>query len=1095
MIPEADDRVVERKWPDDPYKGLVYYGPEDRWLFSGREDDLHVCSRFLTAPETRIVLLHGQTGCGKSSFLRAGLIPALEHRYLFLRDATGTPLFIRCGADPIARIAEHIYNFASKEVRVDTETGETTFDLRNARLGCSDIGEFVELCRRPGKLLKALHEISARLPQTLVVVVDQAEEVITLNEHKYEPCRWQFFRFVKEFATTNFPVKFVVALRKDYSGDFLGRAVMGSSIEIPPEHREMVSRDSRGAAPDRQVKSDLKIFLLPELDADAVRKAIELPTSTSPELGNPHAKYQFTYAPGVAQRIVHDVVKASSGAAMLPVMQIVCRDLYKRVKDRPNREIDDALYDEGKGITGPIDRHISDSLRAGFRGMQGIDAVAEETIWRKILFKLVRHESDGTVHTNIVNFGQLKEDAAALGAKADVRDVVDYLARPDVLLLRHVTMLSTADTEDARLYSLGHDTIGTVLQQWNVRAVAEERMEADRAAALKKIEERRVLAEEQIARKQKESERRIRIVTLASGCALLVFAVIVAVAFQVAETAKTTERHDGLLRLAQHDARNAPVGAMLAAAHASRDEEGMLYRMFKEDPWEAHRLLATMLPGLPKSTAFSKSATPEPGTQVMTVALPKLAGFARVDNAKIDIVTGLGGEPSHRSFPLDPVPKPADLTLVESSTAVSERGDGTILLLRTMRYIPTVMPSSPSLGGMVTDQELHVFVNERQVGRVSLDEFLKRVPPQAGTRDPPPERGVIGALVPQRSPELKIAGGTAVVVVPRAGYLHVVPFVADSTSKESGFPFTKGPSQNVPFPDESTYPLFFENFVLTPQRRDIRNDSGESRLGFVKYKLGSDQPAAENLPALDRLTSCKQAASCEWQIVFQETVDNFLLLGAFRPDNQPGGQSYSQASRPEIDRLERFVIFDVATNEGIVLGKDELMTARSGCSDPLKQRATPGPARASQRSQLFVSGANQSILLGVLTDNTLDLMRSGKKTALPTCIGTLLVGEKVDGWKATPDGKTVLAAGVQQVSTWNVSKPFGETAEELMKDKGGLRNQACSSGVKELEASKEPSIVKAYLGEQAVPVCEVERNPGTRRVRAGPGFAKAYTAQ
>jgi hypothetical protein len=68
-----------------------YFRPQDRALLAGRDDDVAVCSTLLAHPQTRVLLVHGPTGCGKSSFLRAGLIPAVEEGagYLFFKTKGG----------------------------------------------------------------------------------------------------------------------------------------------------------------------------------------------------------------------------------------------------------------------------------------------------------------------------------------------------------------------------------------------------------------------------------------------------------------------------------------------------------------------------------------------------------------------------------------------------------------------------------------------------------------------------------------------------------------------------------------------------------------------------------------------------------------------------------------------------------------------------------------------------------------------------------------------------------------------------------------------------------------------------------------------
>src|SRR6266853_5824916 len=118
--------MAESKWPTEPYKGLGYYDIGDALLFAGRDTDVNECVHMLAEPKMRTLLLHGRTGCGKSSFLRAGVIPALEDRgfgFTFLRGSDGLPVIIRSTADPIARISEELFRFTERPQRIATARG------------------------------------------------------------------------------------------------------------------------------------------------------------------------------------------------------------------------------------------------------------------------------------------------------------------------------------------------------------------------------------------------------------------------------------------------------------------------------------------------------------------------------------------------------------------------------------------------------------------------------------------------------------------------------------------------------------------------------------------------------------------------------------------------------------------------------------------------------------------------------------------------------------------------------------------------------------------------------------------------------------
>ncbi len=447
---------VELIWPKNPYKGLSYYGPADRPLYAGRDADIRRCGALLMLPETRTLILHGKTGCGKSSFLRAGLIPTVEAEgfaYEFLKiGPADNPkvVFIRCTNAPVKQLAGQVFDLMSSKHEVHSPVGRRTVDLRPSLKGVG-AEAFRDRASEEGFLIGMLQEISLRLPKTLIFVLDQAEEVLTLNpSDDLAGDRLNFFSFLQEFNSVAIDVKLVIALRTEYYGRFF------NAMNI-----------------DYRVRSDAKEYLLEDLNEKMLAEAIERPTLEKevPPWGTPFAVYRFHFEAGLPSKIAKDLLEAKQTGGVLPVMQIVCKSLYDEIATREtNRVVTRSQYEALGGVHGRIHEHIHRSLLEAFhlQKLAQNQADQEEEKWRLIICKLAAVQEDGTVTTNVLPADVLRDEAREQGTRLAPDGVLEYLASPEVLLLRKLSLLNLGAEKPVESFSLGHDAIGLSLNRWRV---------------------------------------------------------------------------------------------------------------------------------------------------------------------------------------------------------------------------------------------------------------------------------------------------------------------------------------------------------------------------------------------------------------------------------------------------------------------------------------------------------------------------------------------------------------------------------------------------------------------------------------------------
>ena len=158
------------------FRGLLPFQEADRDRFYGREIETLALFERVADRESRFGVLYGDSGCGKTSLVRAGLMPKLW-------EGGFVPFFVRSYKDPLAAVLEECRK------RAPLDSGQ----------------DKVEFLRR----------VCRELDAPLVIICDQFEEFFVNFKTKDE--RESFVSFISDCHNDiNLPIKFLVSMRSDF---------------------------------------------------------------------------------------------------------------------------------------------------------------------------------------------------------------------------------------------------------------------------------------------------------------------------------------------------------------------------------------------------------------------------------------------------------------------------------------------------------------------------------------------------------------------------------------------------------------------------------------------------------------------------------------------------------------------------------------------------------------------------------------------------------------------------------------------------------------------------------------------------------------
>ena len=302
---------LEFSLPDEPapYRGLLGFEEQHSAFFFGRDRETRAVVDKLSV--SRFVTVVGASGSGKSSLVRAGVLPRLEmdaiHGSCLWVKKTITP-----GSDPFRAVADALSTLVSQDAR---------------QLKADELTE--RMMDRKDGLRTGYSNLVSDDPKPLLLVVDQFEELFTHDARDSDGASElrHSEQFIANLTDATLKgdglVRIIATLRADFVGHCLNYAPLTQLLQ------------------DGQI-------LLPNLDDEGLREAIVSPAqSVGAFLEN-----------GLASLILRDVV-GQYGA--LPLMQHALHELWLA---RRGPWLTLEVYESSGGVRGALRRRADNTIRA-----------------------------------------------------------------------------------------------------------------------------------------------------------------------------------------------------------------------------------------------------------------------------------------------------------------------------------------------------------------------------------------------------------------------------------------------------------------------------------------------------------------------------------------------------------------------------------------------------------------------------------------------------------------------------------------------------------------------------------------------------------
>jgi uncharacterized RDD family membrane protein YckC/energy-coupling factor transporter ATP-binding protein EcfA2 len=254
----------------NPFPGLRPFEFDENYLFFGRDGQTDKLLSRLR--RHRFLAVLGTSGSGKSSLVRAGLLPDIHGGLMVVAGSSWRVALFKPGNDPIGNLAQAL---SEPETFASTKDGGATKPIIESTLRRSALG-LIEVVRQE------------RAGGNLLIVADQFEEIFRFPQestarHPDDEAA-AFVKLLLEAAhQSDYPIYVVLTMRSDYLGDC---ARFGGLPEAINEG----------------------LYLVPRMTRDELREAITSPVAVG----------RGEIAPRLVNRLLNDV---GDNPDQLPILQ------------------------------------------------------------------------------------------------------------------------------------------------------------------------------------------------------------------------------------------------------------------------------------------------------------------------------------------------------------------------------------------------------------------------------------------------------------------------------------------------------------------------------------------------------------------------------------------------------------------------------------------------------------------------------------------------------------------------------------------------------------------------------------------------------